>query len=257
MSRVRASSLGGEGLGRGGRAAGSTSTPRARILATNWSCSYWARSTQSTSSKSSSSWFVGVSRFRLRSGRWTMTLRSLPDLRVHAELAHRPPRLLLTPSGTTVVPARALDDLLDVLERADGRPLPGRLDEAGGGLDLRAHRPGGERPRPQLVGGDPVEPALLGCAPAVVDAVDVGRHDEEVGADLAGEQLAGQVLVDHRLDAAEGAVLPRHPRRRDPAAAGADDDTSLLEQPADGPDLEDPLRLRATARPGGGARRPA
>ena len=56
----------------------STSTPRSRIRATNWSCSHCARSTHRTSSNSSSSWLPGVSRLRLRSGRWTMTWRSLP-----------------------------------------------------------------------------------------------------------------------------------------------------------------------------------
>ena len=55
-----------------------TSTPRSRIFATNRSCSSWARSTHSTSSNSSSSWFDGVSRWRLRSGRCTITLRSVP-----------------------------------------------------------------------------------------------------------------------------------------------------------------------------------
>ena len=77
MSRCRASSL-------AARASASsswrwkTSTPRSRIRATNWSCSCWARSTHSTSSNSRSSWFDGVRRCRLRSGRWTITLRSLP-----------------------------------------------------------------------------------------------------------------------------------------------------------------------------------
>ena len=55
-----------------------TSTPRSRMRATNWSCSCWARSTHSTSSNSKPSWFDGVRRCRLRSGRWTITLRSLP-----------------------------------------------------------------------------------------------------------------------------------------------------------------------------------
>src|SRR4029453_3282063 len=44
------------------------------------------------------------------------------------------------------------------------------------------------------------ELALLGCGPAGVDAVDVGGHDVQVGSDLATEQLAGEVLVDHGLD---------------------------------------------------------
>ena len=169
-------------------------------------------------------------------------LAQLADLGVDAELAHR--CSLPRAAATTFVPGRAVDDLLDVLERPDGRPLAGRLDEAGGGVDLRAHRPGGEVHGPQLRGRDLVEPPLLGRAPVGVDAVDVGRHDEQVGVDLAGEQLAGEVLVDHGLDAAERAVLAGHPHRRDAAAAGADHDRAVLEQPADRADLEDALRRR-------------
>ncbi len=55
-----------------------TSTSRSRILATNWSCSYCARSTHSTSSNSRSSWLDGVNRCRLSSGRCTITFRSRP-----------------------------------------------------------------------------------------------------------------------------------------------------------------------------------
>ena len=61
--------------------------------------------------------------------------------------------------------------------------------------------PAANVPRLQLLGRDLGELALLGRAPALVHAVDVGGHHEQVGVDLPGEQLAGEVLVDHRLDA--------------------------------------------------------
>src|SRR3954451_10833454 len=92
------------------------STPRSRILAWSWSCSYWARSTQSTSSNSSSSWVEGVRRCRLSSGRWTMTLRSLPTSEwtpnVWNSCAHR------------LGPGVAVDDRLDLVQAADRAPLP-------------------------------------------------------------------------------------------------------------------------------------
>ena len=75
-----------------------TSTPRSRILATNWSCSYCARSTHSTSSNSRSSWLVGVSRCRLSSGPVHHHLAQPADLRVDAERCHR-----LLRSGRPVV----------------------------------------------------------------------------------------------------------------------------------------------------------
>ena len=243
MSRWRASSLAARASAEQVVTGGTPRRPARASGPRTGRARSWARSTHSTSSNSSSSWFVGVSRCRLRSGRWTITLRSLPtsECTPNSVIAVPPSSLR---RRTTLVPARALDDLLDVGERADGGPLAGRLDEPGRGLDLRAHRPGGEVGCAQLAGGHPVEPALLGRAPALVDAVDVGGHDEQVGVDLAGEQLAGEVLVDHRLDAGERALLARHPRGRDAAAAGADHHDAVVEQPADRPDLEDPLRRR-------------
>jgi len=55
-----------------------TSTPRSRKASTKTSCSWRARLTHSTSSKSSALQLSGVSLRRLRSGRWTITSRSRP-----------------------------------------------------------------------------------------------------------------------------------------------------------------------------------
>ena len=44
---------------------------------------------------------------------------------------------------------------------------------------------------------------LCGCAPVEVDAVHVGGHDEQVRADVLGQQFAGQVFVDDGFDAGQ------------------------------------------------------
>src|SRR3954464_14480795 len=131
---------------------------RARILSTKASCSYCARSTHSTSSNSRSSWFEGVRRCRLRSGRWTMTLRSLPT----SEWTPSPVMSLRSDasSGHDLGPGDPVDELLDVGERADGRAPAGPLDEPDGGLDLRAHRAGREAESAQLLDRHGVEPVL-------------------------------------------------------------------------------------------------
>ena len=223
-----------------------------RISATNWSCSYWARSTHSTSSNSSSSWFVGVSRCRLRSGSVDHDLAQLAHLGVDAEFAHA--RSVLAPSG-----ARTGDDV-----RARGRLRrsarcrrasrwpPGARSPRRTARPRRPWVPSSRRRTcraSQLPGRDPLELALLGRPPALVHAVDVGGHHEQVGIDLARQQLAGEVLVDHRLDAREHASSPGVEGRRDAAAAGADHDGAVLQQPLDGTELEDPLRARATRPP--------
>src|SRR4051794_35021863 len=148
--------------------------PRSRILATNWSCSYWARSTHSTSSNSRSSWFVGVSRCRLRSGRWTMTLRSLPTSEWTPSSVMS--RLSDASCGDDLCSGDPIDQLLDVGEGTDGGAPAGVLDEPAGGFDLRTHGSGGEGHGAQLVDGHGVEPVLLRRAPVCVDAVDVGHH---------------------------------------------------------------------------------
>ena len=122
--------------------------------------------------------------------------------------------------------------------------LPGRLDEPGSGVDLRAHRAGSELLIAQLRRRHPFQLALVGGAPAGVHPVDVGGQHQELCVDLAGQQLAGEVLVDHGLDPDETAPRVGAEHRGHPTAAGADHDHALVEQPADGPDLEDALRLR-------------
>jgi hypothetical protein len=86
---------------------------------------------------------------------------------------------------------------------------------------------------------------LVGRPPAGVDGVDVGHDRQDVGTELGGQHRAGEVLVDHGLDADE----PPARRHRfvdvhdgDATAARADHHAVALEHPPDGLDAEDPPR---------------
>ena len=144
---------------------------------------------------------------------------------------------------------RALEHLGDVVESADGRPVTAAAGELAGRLDLGQHRAGREL-RGQGVQGIGVgacDGPLGGLAPVDVGGVSVGGHDEVVGLDAGGQQSGGMVLVDDRLHADQLAVRTAVDGRslvvgvhdRDAAAAGADDDGALLQQPADLAQLED------------------
>src|SRR5215467_14213307 len=141
------------------------------------------------------------------------------------------------------------DDRGDVTQRADGGPLARLTREAGGRLDLGPHGAGRELMVGQLAGGDPVQPARLGGAPVDVDAVHVGGHEEQVRVHVPGEQFAGEVLVDDRLDAEDGGSAGGRVHRGDAPAAGADDHGAPVEQPRDRLDLHDALRLRGGHHP--------
>ena len=89
---------------------------------------------------------------------------------------------------------------------------------------------------------------LLRRAPVEVHGVDVGRDDEQVGAQPLGEHGGGPVLVDDGLDAGQGA-RPRPVHRGDATAPGADDHAALVEQPAHRAGLEDAQRRRGRHDP--------
>src|SRR6516164_6788159 len=135
------------------------------------------------------------------------------------------------------------DNRGDVIERADGGPLTRLSGKACGRLDLRPHGPRCELLAGQFADGDPVKPARLGRAPVDVDAVHIGGHQEQVRVHVPGEQFAGEVLVDDRLDAEDVGSAGRRVHRGDAPAAGADDQGVPLEQPPDRLDLQDRLRL--------------
>src|SRR5690242_9315236 len=131
----------------------------------------------------------------------------------------------------------------DVIQRADGSPLAGLAGKTSGRLDLRPHGTGRELMTGQLAGADPIQPARLRGAPVDVDTVHIGGHQEQVRVHVPGEQFAGQVLVDDRLDAEDVGSAGRRVHRGDAPAAGADDQGVPVEQPLDGLDLQDGLRL--------------
>ena len=120
-------------------------------------------------------------------------------------------------------------------------------DEAQRGLDLRAHAAAGELPGggvlAHLGDGDPAQ-RPGGRLPEVDHHVgDVGGDDEGVGAELAGQDRGGEVLVDDGLDAAQGGPVPAVVRDRDATAAGADDDEAGAGQGVDRRGVDDGLRL--------------
>ena len=129
------------------------------------------------------------------------------------------------------------------------RPACRSPHELARGLDLRAHRAGREFHPVELGRRQPGRAVPGSAGPSRVHAVDVGRHHEQVGVDLARQQLLARSLSMTASTPTSWRSASRRVHRRDAAAAGADDDHALLEQPADRPDLEDPLRLAATARP--------
>ena len=124
--------------------------------------------------------------------------------------------------------------LLD-LDQAGDDGLPTRLHEAQAGGDLRAHRArlevafGGQRLH--LAHRHRVDGALVGRAVVDIHLGDVGEDQQDVGADLLGEQGGGEILVDDRRDAVEtAAAVARH---GDAAAARADHERPALDQGRD------------------------
>src|SRR3954466_12913449 len=95
-------------------------------------------------------------------------------------------------------------------EVGDDAAGPAALAEPAHGLPLRSHRATGEVPLggvgPQL--SDTHGAEVRGLRSAVVQhrVRYVGRDDEDVGPDRPGQQRRAEVLVDHRLDAAQVAV---------------------------------------------------
>jgi hypothetical protein len=94
----------------------------------------------------------------------------------------------------------------------------------------------------ELVRGHLVEQLGVGPAPAEDHPRRVGGDDERVGVELASEQAAGPVLVDHGVDPRQPPFTVGGVGGRDAPAAGADDGAPPLEQPPHRPELEDAAR---------------
>ena len=141
-----------------------------------------------------------------------------------------PARARSTFSGSVTIAVRAA-----ALEEADHR------------ADLRAHAALREVRALGEVGlrlgqRHPVDPLLLRRPVAKRDLLDGGRDHQQLRSDHGREQRAGEILVDHRRDAAE--VPVRVCDDRDPAAADRDDDEAGVHQRPDRVLLDDPERGR-------------
>jgi len=83
---------------------------------------------------------------------------------------------------------------------------------------------------PQLGYGYRAKRVRIRRFPADHHRVDIGRDDQRLDPELAGQDGRGQVFVDHRLDTVQHAGgVPDH---RDAATARADDHESGIEQNA-------------------------
>src|SRR5690242_3568011 len=75
-------------------------------------------------------------------------------------------------------------------------------------------------------------PVLRG-APGHGDTVHVGGHEEQVHAEVVGQQFAGQVLVDDGFNTDHAAGARRREHGGDTPTSRADDHGAPLQQPAD------------------------
>src|SRR4030095_14001293 len=136
----------------------------------------------------------------------------------------------------------ASDDVREIRQCTDGRSLARSCRKPTSSLDFRTHRARRElRPGKRVRRGGPDGP-LCRAAPIAVDRVRVGEHHKQVSVELAREKLRAEILVDDGLDTHEPAAGAGLIHRRYTAAARADYDGAVLEQPPDGPHLEYPLR---------------
>src|SRR2546425_174015 len=115
-----------------------------------------------------------------------------------------------------------------VLEVGEARMLPAVLEELDDRLDLRAHAP-----RRELALGEvlfrlrdrhSIEEPLVRLAEIQGDLGDVRRDHEVLPSDRFRQDGGREVLVDHRLDADQLAILADD---RDPTATRRDHDTSF------------------------------
>ena len=84
---------------------------------------------------------------------------------------------------------------------------------------------------------------------STIDGVGIGQDDEQIGLEFARQELGGEILVDHALDADQVPLLAGLVHGRDAAAAGGDHDRVALEQPFDRTQLEDPFGHRRRHHP--------
>ena len=81
------------------------------------------------------------------------------------------------------------DGFFDILELTDDTPVAGGFEKLHDRLDLRAHRPGGKVQSIHLAGGGAFDSPLVRHPPVRIYAVHIGGHNEEIRANLAGQEL--------------------------------------------------------------------
>ena len=148
-----------------------------------------------------------------------------------------------SPAGSTWVPAspRTMRSASARAPTAARRPVASTKRQAAS--TFGPIEPAAKSSAAQLVGAwRGAAAARPSVAPVEADRVDVGQHQQQVGVEAAGQQRRGQVLVDHRLDAAHRAGAVEGDG--DAAAAGADQQRAALDQDPQAPQLGDRVRLR-------------
>jgi hypothetical protein len=147
--------------------------------------------------------------------------------------------------GTTIVPASPSS----ARERLAGLHtiacLPALLANRGARLHLRRHAPRAEVPlREELARlrrGDATQRGLLRGSEVRVRARHVREDHQPIGADLVREERRREILVDHRLHAAQAPAVAHD--RHAPSARGDDHHAHRQELPYD-VEVQDLLRLR-------------
>src|SRR4030095_12542459 len=144
------------------------------------------------------------------------------------------------------VDQRALETVHDgrqIGECTDRGSMSSPCSEPTSGLHLRSHRACGEVVLGERGWARLMNRPGIGSAPSDQYRLRIRGHDQKVGVELTGKKLRAQVLVDHGLDANQLAVRSRLIHGRNASTAGADHDRAVIEQPLDGPQLEDAARV--------------
>jgi hypothetical protein len=107
-----------------------------------------------------------------------------------------------------VVPASPRS--LQLLRQTDDHLPTPSAQKFDGRFDLWPHTAGEELASREVVlrlcHAEPSQRSSSGAGKIEVDAIDVGQDEERFRLQFAGEQTAGEVLVDHRLDTEEAAI---------------------------------------------------
>ena len=144
-------------------------------------------------------------------------------------------------SGHKACPGAAREHGDGVVERTDGGETARAADEGGGRGHLGTHRPAGERAIGDAGGrlGERQHghAGLAGRPATETDGRDIGQEEQRLGPHGLGEQHGGEVLVDHGLQAGEGAIVAAG--NGDAAAARGDDDGPAVDEGAQARRLHD------------------